>query len=109
MKTLKTTITALAIIAGAAAGAAQADSVDLVKTYGMIAITPYHVSASKHNFFRPDFDQGKKIAKLDGKHSQLGSAVYVGSQGEPARAAPSKGNPYTCEAGTIPPLLNSPG
>ncbi len=107
MKTLKTTITTLAIIAGAAAGAVQADSVDLTKTYGMIAITPYHVSASKHNFFRPDFDHGDKLSKLDQHYSQVGSAVYE----ESGRASldNQKANPYICEADTMPDLLNSPG
>lgn len=109
MKMLKTTLVALAAIAGVTAGAVQADSVSLVKTYGMLAITPYHVSASKHNFFRPDFDQGKKIAELDRQHGQLGSAVYDENKGNAARAGSSKGNPYTCDADTIPPLLNSPG
>jgi len=107
MKMLKSTIAALAVLAGTA-GAAQADSTALVKHYGMIAITPYHVSANKHNFYRPDFSDADRLGKLDRQYSQVGSAVFDEGRAT-ARSGASKASSYICEADTMPGLLDSPG
>ncbi len=107
MKMLKSTIMTLAILAGTA-GAAQAGSTALVKHYGMIAITPYHVAASKHNFYRPDFTGADRLGKLDRQYSQIGAAVF--DEGELAgKSGVSRASSYICETDTMPGLLNSPG